>query len=100
MTLTKQMLGEYADKLGNIKAVLADLTRQEAEIKKVLAESGYAVIEGQLFKATVCMFEKTTLNTDAVKQFLTLDQIRICSQTSVVTQVRCSARTKMEMRNV
>jgi hypothetical protein len=46
-----------ADKLGHIRAQIADLEQQEAEIRDKLVETGDSEIEGRLFRVTVARYE-------------------------------------------
>ena len=82
------------DDLGILKARIADLVKQENALKAFIAASGYAELDGALFRATVSLSERATLNSERVKGFLTPAQIVACTQTSEVTSVRIVARKR------
>jgi hypothetical protein len=44
---------ETVDKLGALKAQIADLKKQEDELKLILTASGYSKLEGKLYSASV-----------------------------------------------
>ena len=56
------------DRLGDIKAQIADLKRIEADLAQRLIDSGDAVIEGRWFRATVSeVAERETLDVKAAE---------------------------------
>ena len=55
------VLGGVADRLGQIKAQLADLKKEEAELKDTLIDSGLAVVEGSFYRVAVSESEGKTL---------------------------------------
>jgi len=93
MTLPTE-LSLAVDDLGTLKARIADLVKQESALKALIAASGYAELDGALFRATVSLSERATLNSERVKGFLTPAQIVACTQTAEVTTVRVSARKR------
>jgi len=82
------------DNLGALKAQIAALTDQEKALKKALTESGFAEIDGDLFRATVSWTERATLDSDAVRAILTPDQVRVCTRTTEIMTVRVVARKR------
>lgn len=82
------------DQLGALKAQIAALTDQEKILKKALADSGYAEIDGDLFRATVSWTERATLDTEAVRAILTEDQVRVCTRIAEIKTVRVVARKR------
>jgi len=82
------------DELGALKAQIADLTKQETKLKAALIESGYAEIDGSLFRAAVTWTERATLDSEAVRALLTPDQIRVCTRVTEIKAVRVSARKR------
>ena len=46
-------LAAIVDELGELKAAIAELTEKEKELKTIIAASGYAEFDGELFRATV-----------------------------------------------
>jgi len=55
------VLGGVADRLGQIKAQLADLKKEEAELKDTLIDSGLAVVEGSFYRVAVTESEGKVL---------------------------------------
>ena len=55
------VLGGVADRLGQIKAQLADLKKEESKFKEELIESGLAVVEGSFYRVAVSESEGKTL---------------------------------------
>jgi hypothetical protein len=82
------------DQLGALKAQISALTEQESALKKALTESGFAEINGELFRATVTWTERETLNTEAVRAILTADQVRVCTRVTEIMAVRVVARKR------
>jgi hypothetical protein len=55
------VLGGVADRLGQIKAQLADLKKEEGKLKQELIDSGLAVVEGSFYRVAVSESEGKTL---------------------------------------
>jgi hypothetical protein len=55
------VLGGVADRLGQIKAQLADLKKEEAELKDTLIDSGLAVVEGSFYRVALTESEGKVL---------------------------------------
>lgn len=85
-------LQKAVDKLGALKAQIADLSAQEAEIKKALVASGEAAVEGTLFRVAISSFDRETLDSATVKGFLSPSQIAAATKTTKVVAVKVSAR--------
>ena len=82
------------DELGALKAQISSLTDREKILKKALSDSGYAEIDGSLFRATVSWTERATLDADAVRAILSEDQQRACTRVSEIMSVRVVARKR------
>lgn len=82
------------DELGALKARIADLTKQETKLKAALIESGYAEIDGLLYRAAVTWTERATLDSEAVRAMLTPDQVKACTRVTEIKAVRVSARKR------
>ena len=81
------------DRLGVVKAQLAALKREEDELKAVLVEQGPGAYEGDLYRVTVSQADRETLDMDAVREKLSPQFIRAHTNVTLVTTVRCTART-------
>jgi hypothetical protein len=55
------VLGGVADRLGQIKAQLADLKKEEGKLKQELIDSCLAVVEGSFYRVAVSESEGKTL---------------------------------------
>lgn len=87
-------LAAIVDELGTLKAAIAELTEKEKELKTIVAASGYAEFDGDLFRATVSLSERVTLDSEKVRALLSPSQIAACSRVTEVTAVRVSARKR------
>jgi hypothetical protein len=87
-------LKTIVDELGLIKAKLAELTKAEKALADQLKASGYAEIDGDMFRAAIVWTERVTLNSDRVREVLSADDIAYCEQKAEVMSVRVSARKK------
>lgn len=82
------------DQLGDLKARIAALTEEERVLKKAIADSGYAELDGNLFRATVSLSERGTLDAEKVREILSEDQVRHCTKVTEITTVRVVARKR------
>jgi len=81
------------DRLGHIKAQLADLKAEEQALRDVLVENGPGAYEGELFRATVSASERATLDMAAVRAKLSRQFIACHTNITEVVTVRIVART-------
>lgn len=94
--LTRYTVNELADKLGEIKAKIADLARVEDELKAALVESGETEAEGFRFRATISTAEVQNTNWRAVVESLEMTpalkrKITINTKTTDRVTVRVSS---------
>lgn len=82
------------DELGALKARIADLTKQESALKAALSSSGYAELEGEIYRATVTWTERASLDAESVRALLTEEQVRQCTRHTEVMSVRVVARKR------
>lgn len=87
-------LGDLVDRLGKLKAKIANLCEEEKAIKDELILTRLPEIEGTLFRATISTHERTSLDSEMVKMFLTPSQLLQCTKVSEVTTLRVNARIK------
>lgn len=85
-------LSNAIDRLGYIRAQLAELKREEDALKAVLIEQGPGAYEGDMFRATVSECERKTLDMEAVRAKLSDQFIRANTYIADVTVVRVVAR--------
>ena len=86
------------DRLGNVKAQIASLKREEEELKAVLIEQGPGAYEGDTWRATVSEAERETLDMEAVRAKLSAQFVRAHTIVTPVTTVRVVARTNVKMK--
>lgn len=87
-------LGSLVDRLGELKAQIATLCNEEKSIKEQLIDTRLPAIDGELFRASISTHERTSLDSELVKMFLTPAQILQCTKVCEVTSVRVNARVK------
>ena len=87
-------LASLVDRLGSLKAQIAALCDEEKAIKEKLIDTRLPSIDGDLFRATISTHERTTLDSETVKSFLTPAQLLLCMKVNAVTTVRVNARIK------
>lgn len=87
-------LGALVDKLGELKAQIATLCSEERAIKELLIDTRLPCVDGDLFRASISTHERTSLDSELVKMFLTPAQLLQCSKVCEVTTVRVNARVK------
>jgi hypothetical protein len=87
-------LKTIVDQLGSLKAQIADLTKLEKDLIDQIKSSGYAEIDGDLYRAAVSWTERVTLNSDRVREMLSADDVAYCEQKAEVMSVRVSARKR------
>jgi hypothetical protein len=83
------------DRLGLLKAQLAELKREEEALKAVMLEQGVGAYEGELFRVTVSHSERETLDMTAVREHLSYQFIAAHTIVTSVTTVRVTARNNM-----
>lgn len=87
-------IGQLVDKLGQIKARVAELTADEKLLKDMIIEYGEKEIEGDKFRVTVSTSERNSLDMEAVRGKLSPQFIAAHTTTTEVTTVRVVARTR------
>jgi N-methylhydantoinase B/oxoprolinase/acetone carboxylase alpha subunit len=86
------------DRLGNVKAQIAALKKEEDELKAVLIENGVGAYEGEVWRATVSVAERSNLDLDAVREKLSAQFLRAHTTYTEVTSVRVVARTNVKIK--
>lgn len=89
-----ERLGSIVDQLGELKAMISNLTHQEKLLKQTLILSNQPEINGEVFRATISKHERVTLDSDSVRLFLTESQLVSCQVISDVTTVRIVAKIR------
>lgn len=83
------------DKLGYIKSQIAELVRQEAELKADLKKKlGYGTFSGQMYDLTIFQQERGYLDQDAVKRKLSPQFLRAHTTYKQVDVVKLTARQR------
>ena len=80
------------DRLGYLKAQIADLKKEENVLREVMLEQGPGAYEGEIFRATVSTSERETLDMVAVREKLSDQFIRAHTNVTESTTVRVVAR--------
>ena len=84
----KNNLNATIDRLGFLKAQIAELQREEKLLKGVLIEQGPGRYEGDLYCAFVSKSVRETLDLDAVRKKLSAQFIQAHTNTSTVNGVK------------
>lgn len=85
--------GQLVDKYGEMLARAAEIKKHADAIKAEIIANGAEAVEGKRYRCTVSLSERQSLDSKAVKAFLTPAQITACTKVSDVTTVRCTAKT-------
>lgn len=88
--MKKPNLIEVVDRLGALKAAAADLNKEINVLQETLKASGQKAIDGTLFRATVNVTERMSIDAEAVKLLLTnppmksvlIETVRVVARTS------------------
>jgi len=80
------------DELGRVKAQVADLKVLEKELRDQVEALGEGAHDGHVFRATVEVADRETLNAAKVKATLTAAQLRACTQLTQVISVKVKSR--------
>lgn len=91
--VTPAIVASYVDRLGLLKAQIADLTKQAEEIKKELIAKGAGAYDGHLFRATVAEVSRSFIDADLARKHLTEKQLAKITKTCGTVAVRVTART-------
>jgi hypothetical protein len=85
-------VADLCDKLGKIKAQIADLQKLEEKCKADLKATGVTEAEGSLFRVTVTSAVRESLDMEAVKEKLSPQFIRAHTKETSYTTIRVTAR--------
>ena len=80
------------DALGELKARIADLQLQEKSLREEIVSFGVGAYDGTLFRCTVSVTERETLDMAAVREKLSPQFIRAHTNVTEVTTLRVTAR--------
>ena len=86
------------DRLGHLKAQLAELLSEEKTLKTSIIDMGVGAHEGELFRVTVSESERETLDMEAVRGKLTPQFIRAHTIVTDVVTVRVTSRNNVKLR--
>jgi hypothetical protein len=85
-------LTSTVDRLGQLKAQMAELAAEEKELKAVLVEHGPGAYDGLMFRATISVADRNTLDMDAVREKLSPQFIAAHTRVTEVTTLKVVAR--------
>jgi hypothetical protein len=81
------------DLLGEINAEIAKLEIIKKRLRDQIVEKGVGSYEGELFRATVSVYDRETLDQKAVRAKLSRQFIKANTKTTEVTKVEVTSRT-------
>lgn len=94
-----------ADQFGHIKAQIAELEEQESAIKKQLIAMGQPEIEGELFRVTVSLSERSGRDKafqakieELIEEHLSKQYITAHTTSTPITTVRSSTRKGVALK--
>ena len=96
--MTKSNLTPAIDRLGQIKAQIANLETEQKALRDVLVEQGPGAYEGELFRVTVTVSEREVLDMAAVREKLSPQFVRAHTSITEVTTVRVTARNNVRLK--
>jgi N-methylhydantoinase B/oxoprolinase/acetone carboxylase alpha subunit len=85
------------DRLGELKAQIAELEREADKLKDIVRELGAGAYEGERYRATVSMFDRETLDMEAVREKLSPQFLRAHTRVKEVTVVKVTARNNLNV---
>lgn len=95
--MTKTNLTATIDALGELKAQIAALEIKEKALKADLAALGAGAYEGELFRVSVSITNRETLDMKAVREKLSPQFIAAHTNVTEVRTVKVSARTGKDL---
>jgi hypothetical protein len=84
-----------ADRYSTLKFQIEALEQELSGVKSEIKALGQEQIEGDSVYVTLSLSERNSLDTAAVKKFLTEAQIKDCTKTSLVETIRIKPKVKM-----
>jgi hypothetical protein len=85
--------GDLVDRLGSLKADMADLKAWEDKLRAELITRGVSEAEGDLFRASITEAARWTLDAERIREEMGEPWCTARSKVATVTTVRVSART-------
>ena len=86
-------LEQRIDRMGQLKAQMASLETEYDKLKATLVEEvGVGAFEGEMFRVSVSVSSRETLDMEAVRNHLSPQFIRAHTKVSETTTVRVTAR--------
>lgn len=82
------MTNTLADQYAVIKAQAEALEAQLKTLRAEILATGQEVVVGEKAIVKVCLSERNTLDTKAAKEFLTVEQVAICTKMTLVESLR------------
>jgi hypothetical protein len=82
------MTAYLADRFTILKQEIDALTKEFEAVKAEIKATGFEVIEGDYATVVVSLSERSTLDTKAVKELLTAEQIAACTKVTLITTLR------------
>lgn len=81
-----------ADRYAILKGDIDALTKQLDAVKAEIIASGVETLTGEQAIVTVALSERAALDTKAAKEFLTDEQVKLCTKVALVTTLRVKPR--------
>jgi hypothetical protein len=82
------MTAYLADRFAILKQEIDALTKEFEAVKAEIKATGLETIEGDYATVIVSLSERSTLDTKAVKELLTAEQVAACTKVTLITTLR------------
>lgn len=91
--INKLTLEQRIDLMGQLKAQMATLEKEYDKLKALVVEDvGVGAFEGEMFRVSISVSSRETLDMEAVRNHLSPQFIRAHTRTTESTTVRVTAR--------
>jgi hypothetical protein len=95
--MAKPNISQAIDDFGAICAEIADLERKKAALRAILVAGVDGAAEGDLFRVTVSIAQRETLDMAAVREHLSRQFIAAHTNITEVTVVKATARNAQKL---
>jgi len=91
------MTAYLADRFTILKQEIAALTKEFEAVKAEIKATGLETIEGDYATVVVSLSERSTLDTKAVKELLTAEQVAACTKVTLITTLRDKPKVNIKV---
>lgn len=81
-----------ADRFAALKAEAERINKLLDAAKAEIKATGLSLVEGEMADVTITLSERKTIDTKLAQQFLSPEQVEVCTKTSLVETLRVKAK--------